>query len=158
MQEVDELGTWEVEDNARFLIEPSQVWLELNCPPPLLSEVQQAKITEVTTAYNTELCSGFPSSATGKALEYDFSPSSQELWKELFNSITSGFIPDVAFPMDITLKNGTVVRHTKAQLQQIGGEVTVRKLALYGKLQGMVSVQGSIMTAVTVYDVNAISW
>lgn len=127
-------------------------------PPPALEQVQQAKISDVTDAYQKELCSGFTSTATGTALEYDYSQTSQDLWKELFNSMTAGFIPDVIFPMDITLKDSTVVPHTKAQLQQIGGEVTVRKLSLYGKLQGMVAKAGSIMSASTIDKVNEISW
>jgi len=126
--------------------------------PPTLYAVQQAKITEVTTAYQVELYSTFISSATGTELDYDYSRNSEALWKELKDGIRDGDIPDTVFPMNITLANGMVVTHTKAELQQIFGEVTMRKLQLYSKWQSMVVVGGTILSTSTVEEVNAISW
>jgi hypothetical protein len=31
---VDENGTWDVQGNVRILIEPSQIWRDVNQPPP----------------------------------------------------------------------------------------------------------------------------
>lgn len=123
-----------------------------------LQSAKQAKIAEMTKAYETELNGTFTSSATGTALVYDYGKTSQELWKELSDAITANYIPDTAFPMNITLANGTNIPHTKLQLQQIFGEITVRKLTLYGKLQGMVTANGTIMSATTIDVVNAIKW
>lgn len=127
-------------------------------PAPTLDDIKQAKIVEVTQAYQAELNSTFTSSATGSALVYDYSPNSQELWKELLDSINAGYIPDTSFPLSITLADKSMVPHTKAQLQQIGGEITLRKLQLYGKLQAMTVVGGSILSATEIADVEKISW
>lgn len=127
-------------------------------PPPTLDEFKQQKITEVTQAYNDELNSTFTSSATETELIYDFSPNSQTLWKELQSSIDGNYLPDTIFPMNITLADGTVVPHTKAQLQQIFGEVTLRKLQLYGKLQSMVTVGGLILSCENEEELNLIMW
>jgi len=131
---------------------------EIDARQPTLGGTQQSKIQEVTNAYFTELNGAFTSSATGTPLAYDFSPNSQSLWKELMDAVNAGYIPDTMLPMDITLDNGTVVPHGKAQLQQIFGEITARKLQLYGKLQSMVTVGGTILSATTIDAVNAITW
>lgn len=137
--------------NGKFVDNPNAAQIQLQ-------NAKQEKIKEVTDAYQTELNGTFTSSATGTALVYDFSSESQNLWKELSDAITANYIPDTAFPMNITLANGTNVAHMKLQLQQIFGEITARKLQLYSKFQGMVTVAGSILSATTVADVQAISW
>lgn len=104
-----------------------------------LDELKVQKHQEVTNAYQTELNGTFSSIATGTSLVYDFSLTSQELWKELASSIDAGRIPEAVFPMNITLANGIAVPHEKAQLQQIFGEITMRKLFLYGKWQTLVT-------------------
>lgn len=124
----------------------------------LLKSSQQTKIQEVTNAYLTELNGTFTSSATGTALVYDYGKTSQELWKELSESITANYIPDTAFPMNITLANGVNVAHTKLQLQQLFKEIATRKLTLYQKLQGMVTANGTIMNAGSVSAVQVIKW
>lgn len=123
-----------------------------------LQDAQNVKIGEVTNAYNNELNGTFTSSAMGTALVYDFSPTSQQLWKELSDAINANYIPSIAFPMNITLANGTNVLHTKTQLQQIFGEIATRKLQLYGKLQKMIAVDGNIMNATTLDQVKALVW
>ena len=89
-----------------------------------LSQAQSDKILEVTNAYMTELNSTFTSEATGSPLVYDYSTvESQDLWKNLKDSIAEGYIPDAlltAFP--VTLANGSMLPHTKQQLTQIFGE------------------------------------
>ena len=125
---------------------------------PSLNDSQQSKIAKVTAGYQAELNSTFVSSATGTALVYDFSPNSQSLWKELMDAVNAGYVPDTMFPMGITLDNGTVIPHEKTQLQQIFGEITARKLQLYGKLQSMVTVGGTILSATTIDAVDTITW
>lgn len=131
-----------------------------------LADAKQAKISEITNAYQTELNGTFTSSATGATLVYDYIPTSQNLWKELKDtigtSVDGGTLPDsVLFPngtMNITLANNTSVPHTRAQLQKVIQDATARKLQLYQKLQGMVTANGTVMSATTVDTVNMIVW
>lgn len=141
-----------------YLVQTDKIIARPNILDLQLADAKQAKISEVTQAYQAQLNSTFTSSATGTPLVYNFSPESQNLWKELSDAILAGYIPDTMFPMSITPANGTNASHTKLQLQQIFGEITARKLSLYGKLQGMVTANGSIMKAGTVDDVSAIHW
>jgi len=131
-----------------------------------LRDAKQAKIIEVTQAYQTELNGTFPSSAIGNVLVYDYSLESQTLWKELRDTIgktvDGGDLPDsVLFPngeMSITLADNTKVPHTRDQLQQVLQEIVSRKLSLYQKLQDMITVGGRILSAGTIDEVNLISW
>jgi len=142
-----------------------QVWYEYVDQPESttpLAEAQETKIAEVTTAYQTELYSTFISSATGIEREYDYSTKSETLWKEIKDTIADGLIPDaILFPtgtMSITTTNNTAVPHKKEQLQQIFVEITVRKLQLYSKWQGMVTANGTILSAQSIEAVEAIAW
>ena len=141
-----------------YLVQAGALVAKANILDLQLVDSKMAKVAEISNAYKVQLNSNFTSSATGTSLIYSFSPESQSLWEELLNSITANYIPDTMFPMPITLLNGTKVTHTKLQLQQIFGEITVRKLLLYGKLQGMVAVGGSIQAATTIDAVNLVVW
>lgn len=141
-----------------YFVQKGELTAKTNIGDLQLADAKQAKIAEVTQAYQTELSGTFTSSATGSALVYDFSLSSQQLWKELMEAINANYIPDTVFPMNITLADGIIVPHTKLQLQQIFGEITARKLQIYGKLQSMVTANGTIMSATTIDAVNAIKW
>jgi hypothetical protein len=141
-----------------YLIQGGKIVAKPNILDLQLADAKQAKIQEIIQAYQTELNGTFTSSATGTPLVYDFSPESQTLWKELSDAINANYIPDTMFPMNITLANGTTVPHTKLQLQQIFREITARKLQLYSKLQSMVTANGTIMSATTIDEVNAIKW
>ena len=149
-----------------YLVQNEDLTAKTNIGDLQLADAKQAKIAEVTQAYQTELNSTFTSSATGTALVYDYSPKSQQLWKELKDTIGTavdgGTLPDsVLFPsgtMNITLANNTNVPHTRAQLQKVIQDATVRKLILHQKLQDIVTANGTIISATTLSAVNAIVW
>ncbi|WP_140417670.1 DUF4376 domain-containing protein [Desulfosporosinus sp. FKA] len=129
----------------------------------LLANAKSAKIQEITQAYASAVNSTFTSSATGTALVYNFSnvgvegtPSPQDTWNDLFKAIDKNLLPSTAFPMPITLANGTVVNHTQAQLQQIEADIAAWKFPLYQKYQKLVT--GDIPNATTIDGVNAIKW
>jgi hypothetical protein len=124
-----------------------------------LAQVQQEKIDQITDLYNQTLEAGFPSSCTGKPLVYDYGTESQKKWSKLFISLSiPGALPDAIFPLNLTIKDGTLVPHTKAQLTQLCGDLTLWELPLEAKYQAYCSATGSIMSATTVDQVNAISW
>lgn len=141
-----------------YLVQAGAIVAKPNILDLQLVDAKMAKVGEMSNTYQAQLNGNFTSSATGTALTYSFSPESQSLWKELSDAITANYIPDAMFPMPITLPDGTKVTHTKLQLQQIFGEITVRKLMLYGKLQGMITDGGSIMNATTIDAVNLVVW
>jgi hypothetical protein len=134
------------------------VILEAQKPVPTLDDIKKAKYYEITAAYQAELNGTFISSATGAALVYDYGPESQARWKKLLDAIVAGFTPDTLFPMPITTASGVMVPHTKEQLLQLGSEITIRELQLYGRWQQMVVEGGTIRQATTPEDVAAITW
>lgn len=154
MQVVDDYGTWEVNSNVRILITPSQKWIDEHLPS--LNDIKQTKIQEIDQAYQAEINSTFTSSATGTVLIYDFSQSSQNLWRDLFKAIEKNLIPDTSFPIDITLADGTTVPHTKAQLEQVEADIAMWKFPLYQKYQKLVT--STIPNASTIDEINAIVW
>lgn len=123
---------------------------------PSLEDVKKQKISQINNLYYQKLESGFTSSATGSQLVYDFTPKSQDLWKELFIAIDKNFFPDAYFPMSITLKNNNVVHHTKAQLQQIEFDIATWKFPLYQKYQELTTF--TIPNCTTVDEVNSVNW
>lgn len=141
-----------------YLVKNNDLIVVSNLAHLQLQDMRRAKISEVTSDHLKELNGTFTSSATGIELVYDYSPTSQILWKELMDAINANYVSDSLFPMNITLANGTNVAHTKIQLQQIFGEIVKRKLQLYGKLQGMITAEGTIMSATTIDAVNLIKW
>lgn len=127
--------------------------------PVTLQDYQANKSSEMAFMYNQTLESGFTSSCTGSPLTYDYSTESQTKWSKLFIGMSiQGAIPDTMFPMGITLKNGTVVPHTKAQLIQLCGDLTLWESQLETKYQSYTNSTGSIMSATTIDQVNAITW
>lgn len=141
-----------------YLVQLEEIVAKANILDLRLADAKQAKISQVTQAYQSELNGTFTSSATGAALVYDYSPTSQGLWKELLDAVKDGDLPDSSFPMNITLANETTAPHTQAQLLQIRGELTARKFSLYSKLQGMITAKGNILSATTMDAVNVIAW
>ena len=134
------------------------VWVEGKDASYVLSHLKGLKLDQIQQAYAQNLLDGFPSSCTGPTLIYDYNEESQKVWVEMFASLTSNFIPDTAFPMNITIKSGTVVPHTKLQLQQLGSGLTVWKFQLHGKYQAITNVNGTIAIATTLSAVSAITW
>jgi hypothetical protein len=132
---------------------------EIQALTPTISNVQATKIAEIQQAYDNAL-SAFPSSATTgdltKTLIYDYSVESQILWRDLFTAIDKGFFPDAVFPMEITLKNGSTVPHTKSQIQQIEADIAIWKFPLYQKYQKIMTKD--IPNAPDVNAINAITW
>lgn len=127
----------------------------------LLANAKTAKTQEITQAYASAVNSTFFSSATGKSLEYNYSnigvegtPSPQDTWNDLFDAID--LLPSTAFPMPITLANGTVVEHTQAQLELIAADIAGWKFPLYQKYQKLVTAD--IPNATTINAVNTIKW
>ena len=135
-----------------------KVWAEGATQANQLLSAKNDKTNEIESSYQQALSYGFASSCTGVALIYDYTEESQRIWVELFASLMSNFIPDAIFPMPITIKSGTVVLHTKLQLQQLGSDLTVWKFQLHGKYQAITNAGGTIAIATTLSAVSAITW
>ena len=138
-----------------------------------LQNAKSSKVSEMTLAYTSELNDKFSSSATGTELVYDFrlvndyGQNSQDLWKELKDtigtSVDGGILPDaLLFPdngaMDITIRDNSRVPHTRDQLYQVFKDIATHKLSLYTKWQKIVTTDGDIDKCQSIDDVGKISW
>lgn len=135
--------------NGQFISNPDADQMQLQ-------DAKQSKTVQIQQAYQAEINGTFTSSATGAALVYSYSPESQQLWGDLFKAIDKNLLPSTAFPMGITLANGTVVSHTQAQLVQIEADIAAWKFPLYQKYQKLVT--STIPSATTIDQVNTITW
>ena len=136
----------------------NKVWGEGKSEEYVLAHLKTLKIEQIKQAYEQNMLDGFASSCTGVYHIYDYSEESQKLWVEVFSSLQSGFIPDAAFPLAITLKDGEVVFHTKLQLQQFGSELTMWKFGMHSKSQALTNSGGAVMSASTVEVLDSIVW
>jgi|GEM_PF-6435881 len=148
---VNEDGIWEVVDNVNMLIQPSQAWINANQPGPTLLDVQQAKITQIETAYTTALNTSFPTTALGTSVTFNYGPADQTKFSKLTSSYLAGITP---YPFPITDTSGTIQSFTTpAQIKQLLIDIQTFEMGLEVKLQTM---SQEVKAATTVDQVNAI--
>lgn len=121
-------------------------------PGPSLEDTKTAKITEINNAYQDALSAGFVSSATGKPLEYDYTPDDRQDFQKLTLAMALGI---AQFPVPIGLKDNSVVNHTQEQYIQLLRDIQAFEWGLKEKKRILVA---EVMAATTVEQVNAIKW
>lgn len=138
-------------------------------PLQTLAYVQAKKIAGLSDVCNKMILGGFKSNALGDEYHYPSYEGQDEsgVWHydqtNLAGSILDSLLPGVAedptwfTPFWCADKNDTWAMrpHSAAQIQQVGRDAKTWKLTCMAKLA---QLQGAVMTAHTVDEVNAIGW
>jgi len=155
MRVADEQGIWEVDENVRFLIEPSEKWIEDNKPAlPSLEDIQQQKILELNTACNQDILNGFSSSCTGIEHQYKFDEEYQGNFSKKMGLLS--LVPTIQL-VDWPTKDMGVVRHTREQFIQLAVDGQTHMETKLFRYFGM-KAQILAPTITTVEQIEAFVW
>lgn len=121
-------------------------------PVPTLSDVQQAKLTQIDDLYNQALAVGFNSSASGSSVKYGYGDSEQKSFDDLSTMDLRGW---VTYPFTVYAMDGTPVSITdKTHLNQLFQDIFSFKYPLKLKQHNYISQVNA--PGVTIDQINAI--
>lgn len=122
----------------------------------ILTEVRQNKKDELSKKCNEAIISGFTSSALGTVHTY---PSDEEAQRN-FNSELHMFNIDPNYTSLFKTLDAGYLSHTKSQLLQVFSDGHIFKVNQLSRLNGPLpnGLKAKVDAAITVDDVNAITW
>lgn len=121
-------------------------------PVQTLQDAQQAKITELTYAYDQALATGFTSTAGGTSFTYGYTSIDQTKWMKLYIGKANGVLPA---SQPVATADGTIVNLTQAQLQQLLVDMETFEQAQETTFHARLAQTSA---ATTIDEVNAIHW
>ena len=125
---------------------------ESTLPPVPLATSQQAKIAEITSAYNQALTSGFISSASGVAVQFAYAEINQTKFSKLLAADTKGWL---TYPVTVYAADTSAISLTQPQLEKLFQDIFTFELINETKLHTLI---GQINTSTTPDQVAAIAW
>ena len=121
-------------------------------PVQTLQDAQQAKVAELTHAYDQALAVGFTSTASGTSLLYGYTSIDQTKWMKLYIGKANGVLPA---SQPVATADGTIVDLTQAQLQQLLVDMETFEQAQETTFHDRLAQNSA---ATTIDEVNAIHW
>lgn len=127
-------------------------------PSATLSEVQAAKVAELSAACQAHIYAGFQSSALGTVHTY---PAKDKDQANLSGSVVASLLPGLPagwvtpFWCEDAAGAWAFVPHTAAQIQQVGAD---GKSAIIAALEKNATLATQVMAATTVAAVQAVAW
>lgn len=138
---------WDYDETDGTFSKPAPV-----LPVPTLQDAQQAKVTELTNAYDQALATGFTSEANGTSLTYGYTSIDQIKWMKLYIGKANGVLPA---SQPVATADGTLITLTQTQLQQLLVDMETFEQVQEATFHTLLAQNSA---ATTVDEVNVIHW